>query len=234
MNIVLIDQHITFLDEFSGLLSKYSEVISLRAFTCAEQALRHVRTTPPDCVFIEPELEGFHGLSVAENIRAYAERIALVFVSANRNSAIQAWNLAATGYLLKPVDQARLSAVVKKCARVCQEASTTSATTASQLDTKCSTIITGSRAINWRGRQARAFFEFLLDQPGQSANKYVVCEALFPAERPERALAKLHYAALHARRSINESNCGFWLRYNVDSYQLITQFTPGVNESCQG
>ena len=222
MNIVLIDQHSNFLDELSGLLRKYSEVISLHAFTCAEKGLRHVRTSPPDCVFIEPELGGFRGLSVAAAIRASGEGIAMVFVSDNRNSAIKAWDLSATGYLVKPVDQARLSAVVKKCARVCKEAGAPADTAASQLKAKGETIITGSRTINWRGRQARAFFEYLLDQPGQSANKYVICEALFPAERPERALAKLHYAALHARRSINESNCGFWLRYNVDSYQLIT------------
>jgi len=171
---------------------------------------------------------------VAAAVRACGEKIALVFVSASRKSALTAWDLAATGYLLKPVDQVRLTAVVRKCARIFQEAKQANRMTTSQLDAKRAAIIAGSRSINWHGRQSRLFFEFLLDQPGQSANKYVACEALFADEQPKQALAKLHYAALHARRSINEVNCGFRLRYNVDSYQLITQFTPGVKESCQG
>ncbi|MEI6286758.1 MAG: response regulator [Bacillota bacterium] len=234
MNVVIIDQQIQFLDEFSGLLSNYSEIDNLHAFIFADKALVHVRATAPNCVFLEPELAGQHGLSVAAAIRACSEGIALVFVSANRQSAIKAWDLSATDYLLKPVDQERLSAVVSKCARVCRETRNTALSTNGHLEVKREAILAGASAINWHGRQSRLFFEFLLDQPGQVANKYVVCEGLFADYQPKKALAKLHYAALHARRSINEANCGFRLRYNVDSYQLITQFTPGLKESCQG
>ncbi|MGH9887579.1 MAG: LytR/AlgR family response regulator transcription factor, partial [bacterium] len=77
------------------------------------EALERIRTTRPDAAFLDVAMPGLSGLDVARALEA-AERPHLVFVTAYERFAIQAFDLYAVDYLLKPFSRDRLAAAVAR------------------------------------------------------------------------------------------------------------------------
>ncbi|MGF1431001.1 LytR/AlgR family response regulator transcription factor [Kitasatospora sp. LaBMicrA B282] len=69
-----------------------------------------------DAVFLDINLPGLSGLDTARLLSGFAEPPAIVFVTAHEGFAVQAFELNAADYLLKPVRRERLAEAVR---RVC-------------------------------------------------------------------------------------------------------------------
>lgn len=74
------------------------------------------RRLAPDAVLLDIELAGGNGLDVAAALRDQQPAPAVIFVTAHEEHAIEAFNLAATHYLLKPVTLEQLSAALGRIA----------------------------------------------------------------------------------------------------------------------
>jgi two-component system LytT family response regulator len=83
--------------------------------TCANgvDALEHIRATQPDAAFLDVAMPGLSGLDVVRALTP-AERPHIVFVTAYERFAIQAFDLYAVDYLLKPFARERLAAAVAR------------------------------------------------------------------------------------------------------------------------
>lgn len=65
----------------------------------------------PDIVFLDIQMPGINGLTVAERIR---DRSHIVFVTAYDQHAVSAFERGAVDYLLKPVDASRLNIAIQR------------------------------------------------------------------------------------------------------------------------
>jgi len=83
--------------------------------TCVNgiEALERVRATRPDAAFLDVAMPGLSGLDVVRALTP-AERPHIVFVTAYERFAIQAFDLYAVDYLLKPFARERLAATVAR------------------------------------------------------------------------------------------------------------------------
>jgi two-component system LytT family response regulator len=77
------------------------------------EALERIRATRPDAAFLDVAMPGLSGLDVVRAL-AQAERPHIVFVTAYERFAIQAFDLYAVDYLLKPFARDRLAAAVAR------------------------------------------------------------------------------------------------------------------------
>jgi len=77
------------------------------------EALEQIRTMRPDAAFLDVAMPGLSGLDVVRALTP-AERPHIVFVTAYERFAIQAFDLYAVDYLLKPFARERLSAAVAR------------------------------------------------------------------------------------------------------------------------
>src|ERR1044072_4820957 len=81
-----------------------------------EQAVADIRSLAPDLIFLDvqmPALDGFAVLKALQDERAPQ----VIFVTAYNDYAIQAFEVNALDYLLKPVDCERLSKEVEQIGR---------------------------------------------------------------------------------------------------------------------
>lgn len=76
-----------------------------------EQALEQINAVQPDVVFLDVRMPRMDGLSLAQR---YAKLPPLVFVTAYDTFAVQAFEVSAVDYLLKPIRAERLAAAVEK------------------------------------------------------------------------------------------------------------------------
>jgi two-component system, LytTR family, response regulator LytT len=79
-----------------------------------DRALRENR--PLDGVFLDVRMPGLDGLTVARIISRFARPPRVVFVSAYGGAAVDAFEIGAVDYLLKPVRQERLAEAIRRIA----------------------------------------------------------------------------------------------------------------------
>jgi two-component system LytT family response regulator len=78
-----------------------------------EEALHAIRTLKPDLVFLDIEMPGIGGFEVVERLRGGLAPL-VIFTTAYARYAVEAFDVAATDYLLKPIDPDRLSRALSR------------------------------------------------------------------------------------------------------------------------
>ena len=78
------------------------------------EALSAIERSEPDLVFLDVQMPGLTGLEVARRLVEDDQAPAVVFVTAYDQRAIEAFEVNAVDYLLKPVEAARLEQAVQR------------------------------------------------------------------------------------------------------------------------
>jgi two-component system response regulator AlgR len=80
-------------------------------------ALRQLAETEPDVVLLDVGMPRLNGLDAAREIARLERPPAVVFVTAHDDHAVEAFEVSAVDYLLKPVRKERLAAALRKARR---------------------------------------------------------------------------------------------------------------------
>ncbi|WP_344654021.1 LytTR family DNA-binding domain-containing protein [Cryptosporangium japonicum] len=117
LRVLAVDDEPLQLDELAYLLrgdQGVSEVVTAGDTT---EALRHLRDRGVDVVFLDIRMPGLDGMELARLLGRFASPPAVVFVTAHDDRAVDAFDLGAADYLLKPVRADRLAEAVRRAAR---------------------------------------------------------------------------------------------------------------------
>lgn len=83
----------------------------------AAEALALLKAVAYDIVFLDVDMPGLSGLDLAQQVQSMTRPPAIVFVTAYDHYALQAFNVNAVDYLLKPFDEKRLQQAMSKVFR---------------------------------------------------------------------------------------------------------------------
>lgn len=82
-------------------------------FGDSESALEAVRARPPDLLFLDVRIDGLTGIALARSLDPETLPL-IVFVTAYDNYAVEAFELSAVDYLMKPFDDERFQSTLKR------------------------------------------------------------------------------------------------------------------------
>ena len=111
---MIVDDEAPARDELRYLLATHADVEVAGEASGPVPALELIREAKPDVVFLDVEMPGATGLSLAPLVRERASPPAVVFVTAHERYAVDAFAVEAFDYLLKPVDPDRLARVLER------------------------------------------------------------------------------------------------------------------------
>jgi DNA-binding LytR/AlgR family response regulator len=111
---LVVDDEAPAREELTWLLGHDVNVGSVRSAGSAPEALRALELEPVDVVFCDIRMPGLDGLDLARVLARFAQRPHVVFVTAYDEHAIDAFDLRATDYVLKPVRAERLAEAVRR------------------------------------------------------------------------------------------------------------------------
>ena len=114
LRVLVIDDERPALDELSFLLRRDARIGGVLTCDSATEALRVLRETQVDAVFLDISMPGLNGLDLAQVLSRFREPPPVVFVTAHDGHAVDAFELGAVDYVLKPVREERLAEAVRR------------------------------------------------------------------------------------------------------------------------
>src|SRR5438067_7697444 len=114
---VVIDDEQLARDELGFLVTQLRGIEMIGQACNGLEALAAIERHRPDLVFLDVQMPGLTGFEVARQVLEQEPAPGVVFVTAYDQHAIEAFEVNAIDYLLKPVDAVRLEQAVQRAKR---------------------------------------------------------------------------------------------------------------------
>ena len=111
---LLVDDEAPALSELTFLLRQDHRIGEISTASSGADALRALDAHPIDVVFCDIKMPGLDGIDFARVLARFAERPQVVFVTAYDKHAVDAFEVRATDYVMKPVRADRLTEAVRR------------------------------------------------------------------------------------------------------------------------
>ena len=116
MRILAVDDERPALEDLGRILRSSPRVDDVELAQSPRDALVRVGEARFDALFLDVRMPGMDGVELARVLARFAEPPALVFVSAHETAAVQAFELHALDYLMKPVSRQRVEEALARIA----------------------------------------------------------------------------------------------------------------------
>lgn len=115
MRIAVCDDEELFRIEFKSVLDKVliNAEYDIDTFSGGSSLYEAFLKNPFDLVFLDIEMPGIDGITLAKRLRAVSENVQIVFLTSHIEYALEGYEVNALRYLVKPVDMNKLSEVLK-------------------------------------------------------------------------------------------------------------------------
>src|ERR1700680_3492202 len=115
INTIIVDDEKPARDELAFLLKGFPEINVVGLGKNGVEAVSLIKEHAPDLVFLDVQMPGLDGFGVLKKLVEKKMKLPhVVFATAFDQYAVQAFDVNAVDYVLKPFDKARLSKAIQK------------------------------------------------------------------------------------------------------------------------
>jgi DNA-binding LytR/AlgR family response regulator len=114
LRVLVVDDERPALDELAWLLERDERVGTVTTTDSSAEALRVLQEGGVDAVFTDIRMPGLTGLELAKVLANFKTPPPVVFITAHDDHAVDAFELNAVDYVLKPVREDRLAEAVRR------------------------------------------------------------------------------------------------------------------------
>ncbi|PKQ20244.1 MAG: DNA-binding response regulator [Actinobacteria bacterium HGW-Actinobacteria-6] len=111
---LVVDDEAPARSELRFLLEEAGGIEVVGEASNASEALQLIKAIPYDVVFLDIDMPGLSGMRLAEVLSTLERQPAIIFVTAHSEHAVKAFEVAATDYLVKPVEVDRLRTAIER------------------------------------------------------------------------------------------------------------------------
>jgi two-component SAPR family response regulator len=167
------------------------------------KAIEKVKKINPQLVFLDINMPQKQGIDAASMILEQCPYTDIVFVTAYDQYAVEAFEVHALDYLLKPLSKERFHKTIK---RVLANNEVAVKNPAKKLEIKCFGTFQvgweGEEPIKWRTEKTKELFAFLLHHRDRVISKNVLLETLWFNYDVEKAVHQLHNGIYYIRKAL--------------------------------
>ncbi len=110
---IIVDDEFLARERVSKLLEPHDEIKVIGEAKNGSQAVELIEMKEPDLIFLDVQMPDFDGFQVVKRMKTKMQPY-IVFTTAYDSYAIQAFDIHALDYLLKPIDEDRFNASIEK------------------------------------------------------------------------------------------------------------------------
>ena len=228
---IIVDDELAAIKVLASLLEDYEDIELVGRYTDPEKALENFSKDQPDVIFLDIEMGSLNGLAAADffNNQRF---VPIVFVTAYSQYAIDAFEVNAIDYLLKPVQEKRLKRTVVKLRSLRKEPDKDEGDKWLRLVSLDHSGLTNEagKTVSWRTRKAKELFFYLWVNRQNPIHKDLILEKIFPDKESQKALALLHTTVYQVRNSLAAVGFPESVKYANESYCLQVPVVSDLDE----
>src|SRR5690242_21361533 len=115
INTIIVDDERPARDELAFLLKSFPDVSLIAQGKNGLEAVALVKEHDPDLLFLDVQMPGLDGFGVIKKLLERKLRIPqIIFATAYDHYAVQAFEVSAVDYVLKPFDKARIARALQR------------------------------------------------------------------------------------------------------------------------
>lgn len=111
---VIVEDEIPAAEELKYLLSQYKYIHVKKVAYDGKDGLEAIKDVHPDVVFMDINMPLQNGIELAKQVKNFDNSIDIIFVTAYEEHAIEAFEVNALDYILKPFDEKRINKTIER------------------------------------------------------------------------------------------------------------------------
>lgn len=123
MKAIIVEDEIPAKEELEYLIQTHSKIDIVATFEDGLDVLKFLQAEEVDAIFLDINIPSLDGMLLASNISKFAKKPYIIFTTAYKEHAAQAFELEVFDYILKPYEEKRIAAMLAKLEAAFQKAS---------------------------------------------------------------------------------------------------------------
>lgn len=121
MKVIIVEDEVLAQQELSWLIKNHSQMDIVATFDDGLDVLKYLQHHEVDAIFLDINIPSLDGVLLAQNISKFAKRPFIVFITAWKEHAVEAFELEAFDYILKPYQESRIIGMLQKLEAASQQ-----------------------------------------------------------------------------------------------------------------
>lgn len=205
IKVIIIDDERSAIRELEFFLGEYSDIEVVGTYINPMKALDDIMHKKPQLVFLDIHMPQLSGLDLVSKMLDLCPDLEIVFVTAYDHHALEAYELNAIDYVLKPIKKERFEKTVQRLMKRIRVEKTHGN---KQLIIKTfggfKVCWEGEEPIKWRTEKTKELFAFLLTNAGNEISKDKLLDTIWRDIEPEKSTKQLHNAIYYIRKTLEE------------------------------
>ena len=218
IHIQIVDDDKNALILLEKLLEKYDEIKIVGKYTNPIEALEALDSSKVDVVFLDINMPPHNGIEIANMYIDKDPNVEIVFVTAHSEYAIEAFDLNAVDYLLKPVQTTRLSETLDRLDISNDSSRPRSVYIRAMYG--LDVILEEGKVVKWRTQKAKELFAYMWIHQGENVDKDVLLETLYPNWSKDKASDNFNTVLYQLRKSMQPSMPKDFIKYTNGNYRM--------------
>ena len=215
---IAVDDEPLMLGALTKAIKASADITAVADFTSCEDALDYMKSNYADIAFLDINMRGMGGLSLAEKIIGFCPDCKIVFCTGYEEYAIPAFKLHASGYLMKPISAADVQAEINNIKGIRQNQK--------PLEVKCFgnfEVFAKGEKLAFKRLKTKELFAFLVDRNGAGMTAKQICAVLFPDDTDDnKNAAYLRQLVLDLKNTLKTAGAEGVLCHETPYYSINT------------
>jgi len=147
VKVIIVEDEILAQQELSWLIKAHSQMEIVATFDDGLDVLKDLQHNKGDALFLDINIPSLDGVLLAQNISQFAHKPFIVFITAWKEHAVEAFELEAFDYILKPYQESRIITMLQKLEAAWQQQSGTSGGTVATRENDTINLVKDERII---------------------------------------------------------------------------------------
>lgn len=187
MKAICVDDEPLVLNLTVSLCRELPELDTVEGFTRAQDALAYLETESADLALLDIDMPGINGLMLAAKLKELCPQISIIFLTGYAQYAVDAFQLHATGYLLKPIHREKLASEINYA--LSRHPSKQSPRVVARTFGNFELLVDG-KAVSFGRSKAKELLAYLIDRQGDRISRAEAFAALWENGRYDRSMQK--------------------------------------------
>ena len=177
MRIIAVDDEKIALEALASAIKAIVAVDEVVTFRYPEDALEYAKENLCDIAFLDIEMVGMSGTELAEELKKYNSEINIVFCTGYGNYRDKAFELHASGYLMKPITPEKVKSELENLRRPIIEKKRLKVQTFGNFE-----VYLDGKPLAFKYRRTKELFAYLVDRVGALCSVGEIIGILFEDE----------------------------------------------------